>query len=60
MKKKAKTVRAWCYSLDYCGLFVDLQDTKREAIAHRKLWAALGAICGPIVRIEVPAPRSEK
>jgi hypothetical protein len=62
MNRKPKMVKAWAFFVPHIngGYFVDAFQFKSEAIVSRSNWVRSGRRCGPIVRIEVPAPREEK
>lgn len=62
-KTKTKTVKAWGFARSYGGAppWIDSSfDTRHDAIATRRGLIACGSTCGPVVRVEVPAPRLSK
>jgi hypothetical protein len=59
MKRKPKMVKAWAYTIDDGVVQILVFDKKAAANYSRKSWRT-HIPCGPIVRIEVPAPREEK
>ena len=64
MKKKTKTVAAYAYAVSAKNIlpYVYVYMKRRVAEASRRcsVWSDSGFTLGPIVRIEVPAPRSVK
>ncbi len=65
--KKPKMVKCWAWSIDdkdgsYWIQSVNSKCTKADAALVRSHYTETRPrfVCGPIVRIEVPAPRSEK
>lgn len=61
-RPKPKTVRAWCFAFSW-GRSTYVSDTflrKVYAVEARRVRKSPGCRVGPVVRIEVPAPRSKK
>ena len=52
---KPKMVKAWAFAVDGVGV-VSAWNRKIDAAACQEQWMKEGYDCGPIVRIEVPAP----
>lgn len=62
-RPKPKTVRAWCFAQSSCGcppVVADAFAWKENAVDERRLRKSHGMRVGPVVRIEVPAPKERK
>lgn len=57
-KTKTKTVKAWAFASE--SGFVWTYRTRARAVGARRLGITRGAPLGPVVRVEVPAPRAAK
>ena len=66
MKRQPKTVKAWafavrCYDGTHFFQSVNTSCDKSDAHALKRIWMMRdGYACGPVVRIEVPAPKERK
>jgi hypothetical protein len=62
MKPQPKTVRAWCYAYSW-GRNPYISDAfmrKVYAVEARRARKSPGCFVGPVVRIEVPAPKERR
>ena len=61
-RPKPKTVRAWAFAVQYdvSSITTVVQDTKARAIWSRDNELRDKCRVGPVVRIEVPAPKERK
>ena len=62
-RPKPKTVRAWAFAVrNRAGesFIPELTHTKADALALLARFMSYGCDCGPVVRIEVPAPKERK
>lgn len=63
MKPQPKTVRAWCFAQSSCGCPPVVREAfawKEHAVDARVTRKSQGFRVGPVVRIEVPAPKERK
>ena len=62
-RPKPKTVRAWCFAYSWGGDIYHVSDTflrKVYAVEARRVRKGRTCFVGPVVRIEVPAPKERK
>ena len=62
-RPKPKTVRAWCFAVrmnESASSVWDLDATRSDALHRRRRMESQGFTVGPVVRIEVPAPKERK
>lgn len=62
-RPKPKTVKAWAFGVRCADgrSLVQLSNGRRADMRHLlKYWRDLSATVGPVVRIEVPAPKGRK
>lgn len=64
MKPQPKTVRAWAFGVlrkdKPIPYIMDVWDTRNDARRRRLFVRSIGYAVGPVVRIEVPAPKERK
>lgn len=63
-RPKPKTVRAWAFATRDCDgvehVYCSMSRGNAKNVSRSESWAFRGYTVGPVVRIEVPAPKERK